>query len=186
MSGKPANFKPEQVQALRRALREYHDRQGKTAAARGERWSQLRTADAIEVSQQVAGRLLGKEVAGLSYPVATEIAKLEGFETVDEFFRAHTPSTVVPENERGNRDLGIKLAQRAGIADAAIAAVLTAHASSQYDNRPAKWWLKKFVDADDDLERFNPSDPVPTAPATQVAAPEAAAPVRKPRARRTG
>jgi hypothetical protein len=185
VSGKQPNFSAEQVQALRRALREYHARQEAKAEACGERWSQGRTAEAIGVSQQVAGRLLGKETAGLSNPTAIAIVSLEGFDGVDEFFRAHTPSTVVPANERGNRDLGIKLAQRAGIADAAIDLVLAGHASSQYDNRPAKWWLKKFVDADDDLERFKPPDPPPTAPQAAPVPAEVSAPARKPRARRT-
>lgn len=175
VSGKPANFTPEQIQALRRALRDYHERQQGLDSP----WSQKRTADAIGVSQQVAGRLLGKEMAGLSLPTALAIVRLEGFETLDAFFAAHSPSPVNPAAQRGNRDLGIILARRAGMADAAIAAVLDRYASSQYDNRPVKWWLGKFLAEDDDLDLMRPSDPPPAAPAIPASRPATPARRRK-------
>lgn len=182
VSGRPPNFKPEQLQALRRALKEYDEQMKKLATARGERWSQELLGDAIGVSQQVAGRIVSDAVAvGLSYPVATAIAALEGFKSVDDFFADHTKSVVVSEAQRGNRDLGIRLAQRAGVSDATISEVLSTYAGTQYDNRPVKWWVKKFIDADEDRDRFEPP-PTPQPPKVE-AAPQ---PVRKPRQRKTG
>lgn len=166
VSGKPSNFTAEQLQALRRALRDYHARQ----TARESQWSQGRTGDAIGVSQQVAGRLLGKEMAGLALPTAQAIVRLEGFQSLDEFFAAHEPSAVNPANQPGHRDLAITLARRAGLADAAVRNVLDRYVSSQFHNRPVKWWLAKFVAEDDDLDLGigSPSSmpPPPTADAS--------------------
>lgn len=76
--GHPSVFTPAQNRKLREELRGYSDRAGLSQASLGE---------ALGVTQQVAGRLLGK-TGGFSYRTATRLAHLLGFDGVDAFFVA--------------------------------------------------------------------------------------------------
>lgn len=175
VSGKPQNFSDEQIQALRIAFREWHKRKDAEAKIVGRSWSQAQTGKAIGVSQQVAGKLLSHAVAGLSFPTAKAIAALEGFTSVEDFFAAHEPSRVNAAAERGNRDLAVIVGRRMGLADAAIDTVLGRYASSQFDGRPTKWWVEKFISEDNDLDdrggSSSPPPPTPKVKATETFVP---------------
>lgn len=162
--GKPANFDPEQLQALKRELRAYNARMEKLDPS----WNQTKLGAALGVKQQVAGGHLAKETGGMQNRTALAVAKLAGFETLDEFFAAHLRSSVSADTVNADRDLAIRLARRTGVSDRAIENVLTRYASTAFDNRKSKWWLSKFIAEDDDLDLL-PEGPPP--PAESVAVP---------------
>lgn len=160
MPGKPDNFTSAQIGALRRALRDYHGRQAVECARAGKKWGQGRLGLAIGTSQQVAGRLISARAdVGMSYRTATFVAKLAGFETLDEFFRAQgvVDGQEPPRDAMWtDRELAVTFARRIGVAETAIANVVARYPSSEYRGRPTKWWLDKLLAEDKDVALLVP------------------------------
>lgn len=179
MPGRANSFSPNQLGTLRRAFREWNAEQERSQP----RWSQARAGAAIGVSQQVAGRFLGKEDVGISYPTAVQIAKHAGFDSLDDFFRSYgvhasdagTVEPGAPDRWRW-RDLATTVARRIGVSDAAIAAATSRYTEQLYRGRDAKWWVAKMLAEDADLaslpDRSPPPAPAPAEPAVEPTRPK--------------
>lgn len=172
VQGPKKHFTTAQVKLLRDAIRELHAKYDAEAERKGERWSQQNLGDLLHVTQQVAGRYLGGGDQGVGYPVALRVAKLHNFDTIEDFFAFRGVGDGPARAAAGHRDLAIAIARKVGgISEIAIERVLTRYDESQYDSRPSKWWLMKFLAEDQDLA----SEATPPA-SSRVDSPTAAAP----------
>lgn len=149
--GKPFTFSPEQVELLVKLARHiYAERRKKSSA-----FNQTHLGLLLNMGQQNAGLLLRKDDVGLSYPSATRIAILSGFEGVDELFRAYGVFKTYDPDEPDvrpmtgdhwpNRALGRTIALRLGASPTAIDRAIKLHADSVYRDRPPKWWMNLFL-----------------------------------------
>lgn len=111
--------------------------------------TQAELGDVIGVSQQIAGRLLGDGHAGLSYGVASRIAKLQGFDGVDAFFRDRKLTEDHTIDKVGHRGFAIRIARQLGATEPAIGRVLARCKGPLYEKRPARWWLEQFLSESD-------------------------------------
>lgn len=117
-------------------------------------YNQTDLGEAIGMTQQNAGNLLRKDDVGLSYPNATRIAQVSGFDGVDEMFRAHAvfDTTVSPEESPAetrdpwpNRAGGKRIAKQMGATETAIRRVTERCADAFYRDRKQRWWVDEFL-----------------------------------------
>lgn len=149
VKGPPRHLSPEQIGALRSALRDFDAERARSTPG----WNQTKLGDALGVSQQVAGRYLSTVATGISYPTAIRIVELVAPTlTMDEFFASKgVGRPAAPNPERGNRSLATNLARSIGVAELAVQTVLERYRDSTFDSKPTKWWVGKFIDEDKDL-----------------------------------
>lgn len=135
--GKPETFSPEEIAAIRAAIRGYYKRNGMTGAKLGEK---------LGVSQQTANGYVNG-TGGFSLPTARAIAWMLGYDGIDELLREHgalkVPDFVAAKlGKSPSQGDAARMACRLGVSETAIERVNARIGDAHHIPR---WWMDKYI-----------------------------------------